>query len=310
MKRTASLLFLTLLVALTAVDLWILIQRSSEITKASARHPAKPKIPRAILVSDFQRPLDGELMAWLREAESSSFVQALDINVVKPLVDDVGMRSAAVDGLEVSASQFTSLHAIVVECATVLHMDKIPRVFITHRSGRMIVTENYSEPFILIHPHVIRRFSDPVELRFLIGRELGHAKAGHVRWQSVLRKLQTGLAHVDIFGLGAGQLPLLPLLRWSREAEMTADNAGIVCAQDAKVAERVLVRLSTGIDALGEVNINVDAYLAQTKTAELSRISELASMWQELNRPAPFNPERIRQLRVFSRSPRYEHLWE
>ncbi len=310
MKRSIPFLLLAVVVALVGVSLLVVGHRATSPANPFGRIPAKPRIPAKLSVRDFQRSLDDELMAWLREMEGGSLVQALDVHLVKPLVDDVNTRSVALAGLEVSATQFPTLHAIVVDCAAVLHMDTIPRVFITQKGRQMVGTENYSEPIILIHPYVVRRFRDPVEFRFLIGRELGHVKARHVRWQSVLHNLRAGLAHADASGWGAAQLPLLPLLRWSRESEMTADNAGVICAQDGGVSEQVLVRLFTGVDGLGAENIDVDSYLAQTRTSELSRFSEVASLWAEANRPVPFLPERIRQMREFSRSSRYKNLWK
>jgi Zn-dependent protease with chaperone function len=188
-------------------------------------------------------------------------------------------------------------------------LEKTPRVFLSEHAQFSTVTENYSEPVIILKACILDRFREPAELRFIIGRELGHVKTGHTRWNTLVRWMKSFADRLSIFGETDTCLPLLPLLRWGREAEMTADNAGVICAQDQQAAERVVVRLATGVDEHAG-HIDVDAFLQQSNTEKLSGFSEFALLWQEWNRPTPFAPSRIRQFRQFRESSRYKALWD
>jgi len=277
---------------------------------ASPTNLSELKVPKAISSPDFQRFMDRELILRLKELERSKIMNGLDKNFVKPFLDDLQTRSMTMDGLEVTTTQFPALNAIVIDCAKILHIERIPRVFIVERPSLLLTVENFSEPVVLINTTVLRRFKNPAELRFLIGREFGHIQAGHTRWQSLARKVQACLERADFTHSGATRLALLPIFQWMKEAEMTADNAGLVCSQDINAAERAIVRLATGIDDFTLREINVEEYLQQARTQTFSEFSDLALRWKEFNRSTPFAQIRIKQLREFAASSTYRKLWE
>jgi Zn-dependent protease with chaperone function len=247
---------------------------------------------------------------WLRKFEETKAAKTVDAHIVRPLLDDVTTRTLAVEGLEVTEEQFPELNAIVMSCVHILHLERKPRVFISEKAQLPVITENCVEPVIVVEASVLTRFRDPPELRFLIGRELGHIQAGHVRWLSLIRQIQTLPSEIALFG-GADTSPiLLPLMHFAKGCEMTADNAGLICAQDRNAAERVLVQLATGIDGASCGGINIEAYLKQTQTVKLSDSSELVVLWRGLRDPVPFAPDRIRQLRQYQASAKFRALWK
>ncbi|MEY2429306.1 MAG: hypothetical protein QOJ40_2191 [Verrucomicrobiota bacterium] len=270
----------------------------------------QPRLPKRLSPADYQTEQDARFTVRLREAERNRAMSSLDAHLIKPLMDDVRTRTLAVEGLEVTTEQFPELLATVKSCGRILHLARLPRVFISEGATLPIITDNYSEPVLIIQPGLLNRFREPAELRFLIGRELGHLQAGHVRWQTLLRQAKKLTARIVPFS-NANTFPaLLPLFYWARECEMTADNAGFICAQDIGTAERVLVQLAAGIDESSSGRINVAAYLRQAQTEKLSQASEGVLFWKELSAPVPFAPERIRQLRQYQSSDRYRAVWE
>jgi Zn-dependent protease with chaperone function len=304
--KKSTLPIIALLLLLAGVGM-VLIQKRGDTTATNGNF--KLTVPKVISCDDFQREADRELMERLHRAEGTEICARLDTHFVKPFIDDVRTRSFTIDGLEVTKAQFPALHSIVLDCARVLHITKPPRVFVVERTGLVIGVENFSEPVIVINTTVLRRFKDQRELRFLIGRELGHVVAGHGRWQTLLRSVQSTMNRLGIGGPPV-RLAILPLLDWAREAEMSADNAGLVCTRDVMTAERTLVRLATGIDDFSLHDVKVDEYLKQGDAERLSDFSDLALFWKELNRPAPFAAKRIQQLRDYSESTRYRSLWK
>ncbi len=271
---------------------------------------AYPRVPARLLLEDFQIPEDAERMVWLRRADESAAFRALDGYLIKPASDDVRTRRLSLEAIEVTADQFPDLHGVVVVCSRVLHLGHPPRVFVSDQTEFIAVTENYSEPVIILHTSVLDHFRQPAELRFLVGRELGHIKAGHTRWNTLVRRMKCLPDKFSVFGNVDSRLPLVPVLQWARQSEMTADNAGLICAQDEKAGERVLMRLATRVDDPAGKPLNVNAYLRQEDAEKLSGLSEVALLWREWNRPVPFGPRRIRQMREYHDSIRYNSLWE
>lgn len=293
-------------VASLATGLWFSFKGSS-LPSWIAVKPISPLPPSRLLLADFQTDGDEELMQWLNKAEDNPVTKVVDEHLVKPLSDDVRTRMLAIQGVEVTSDQFSELHSVVRTCAQILHLEKVPRVFVSDSAKLPITTENYAEPVLIIQPGTLDRFKETAELRFLIGRELGHAKANHTRWRMMIKRMNDITEKLNFLG-DENISPLLPLLRWARVSEMTADNAGLICAQDETACERVLLRLATGVDDSGG-ELNVDAYLHQCETKRLSDFSEAVLLWREWNRPTPFAPARIRQLRQYCKSARYQAIW-
>jgi Zn-dependent protease with chaperone function len=156
---------------------------------------------------------------------------------------------------------------------------------------------------------ILRRFKSEAELRFLIGHEMGHIRARHVKMLTVLRCLAAALCLGGAVPDEVALLPLLPVFMWSREAEMTADNAGLICAQDRAAAETALVRQLLNLSEQDIGKINVEQFLGQREAEEHSRFSEIVLCVRQVISSHPFTPDRVRQIREYAASPRYRHIW-
>jgi Zn-dependent protease with chaperone function len=308
MTKNAKKLVTVIAVASLATGLWFSFRGMTPSCWIADRL-VPPLVPTRLSLADFQTDADKDLMKWLSEADDSPLTKVADEHLVKPLSDDVRTRMLAIQGIEVTPEQFPELDSAVKTCARILHLEKVPRVFVSASAQFPITTENYAEPVLIIQPGTLDRFKEPVELRFLIGREFGHAKAGHTRWRMLVKRMNAITDKFNFLG-DANISPFLPILRWARESEMTADNAGLICAQDEKSCELVLLRLATGADDSKMGKLNVEAYLHQCETEHLSDYSEAVLLWREWNRPTPFAPSRIGQLRQYRESARYQSLWK
>lgn len=277
---------------------------------SSSALPVPPRVPRKLCFEDYQTVEDAQVMPFLRNLEQTKTTKAIDAHFIKPFVDDLSSRMVEVEGVEVTKDQFPQLNATIETCARILHLGRIPRVFVSEHTKLPIATINYSDPVVVIESGLLNRFRDPDELRFLIGREFGHIQAGHARWLTCVRQAKSFAVKMSSLTGTRASTTLLPLLHWARGCEMTADNAGCLCAQNPKAVESVLVRLATGIDDPPEGVLNVDGYLRQSEETDLSRTSGAVLFYKALSDPIPFAPERIRQLRRYQSSERYHHIWE
>jgi Zn-dependent protease with chaperone function len=264
------------------------------------------RIPECVLLEDIQRPLDRDIMAQLQAIDKTGASKLIDSAVLKPLVDDVQTIGFTMSAVEITDKQFSrraDLLTIINDCARILGI-KRPRVFVTDLPGLNAFTTNLTDPIIVLHSSLLRRNISERELRFIIGHEMGHIKCAHVKWLMVMDIARKNLPE------SAATVSILPLLKWSREAEMTADNAGLVCCQDLKAAEQAMVRFVLNLDDQTIGTVNIDEYLRQRNNGDFSKFSEAVQLWRQLTQEHPFIPDRIKQLRSYAQSRPYQNLRE
>lgn len=298
-----------------SVILWIILILILSVCSFSAYtiwiKPSPIRFPREVMLQDFQCPVDKESVGKLEElyerldASTGKIMSLFEKEVYKPIWDDTQTIYYAVEAVEINDKQFPdrkNLNLIINECAQILGI-KRPRVYIEDRPGLGAFTTNVNDPFIVIHSSLLRRHISDAELRFIIGHEMGHIKCHHVKWNIMFDLITTSLPEK------AKGLLSLGVLELARKAEMSADNAGIICCQDIKVAEKALMRLLLNIedDSIGKVDVN--AFLEQKESTDISSYSEIMLFLKQLERTHPFIKDRIRQLREYEKSPRYQKLW-
>ncbi len=265
-----------------------------------------PRMPAAFLPEDVLRPLDRDILEQFMKLDNTKVSKNIDSYLLKPFLDDVQTRSAKVNGLEVtetSFQEFPQLYDAIVDCGKILKMP-LPRVYVADEPGLNAYTTNLADPIIVIHSSVVRRFTDPAELRFVIGHEMGHIYGHHVKLQTVLKLACKAMPEK------LAAVAVLPLLKWSREAEMSADRVALICCQDIEVAEQALLRMLLNIPELTGGKFNIDAYLEQQDNGDLSEFSNITLWVQEVMNDHPFVPARINALRQYVNSAEYQHLWE
>lgn len=308
--RLIIIVMLVVLVVGLSIGFFLWMRR--EQSRSGGFLAPKIKYPEALLLEDFQRPLDRDLTEQLLAFERIGITRLIDAKLLKPFFDDVNTRQLTLEGVELRPDQFPDrqdLHRIVEDCARILGIPK-PRVFITDTGRAHAYAANMTDPVIVISSTLVNVFRDPAELRFVIGHEMGHIKCSHVKWKAVLKGLVESIRRLPAVPDDVALLPYLPLFKWAREAEMSADNAGLICVQDRQAAERALVRLALGLsqDSVGQ--INVDAFLNQRETEDLSTFSEVIVYWRQMVKEHPFIADRILELRKYEQSRQYQHLWE
>jgi Zn-dependent protease with chaperone function len=275
-----------------------------------ARH--RIVVPEAVLLEDFQRPTDRDLTEGLMALENGHIIQSLESGILKPYYDDVQTAFHDVAGIEVTGGALPErphLGQAIRECATVLHMT-CPRVYLVSDRELNACAGNLTDPVILVNSEILETFTDPAELRFIIGHEMGHIRAGHVKLLVALSAIASAIRAHALLPDVIAEAPLLLFLKWAREAEMSADAAGLICCQDLAVAEQALARLAHGSKREGVGRVDIQSFLAQSERRKVSTFAEIRRYEEELQRGHPFVPERIRALRDYSESRQYRHLFE
>ena len=275
----------------------------------ASRH--RPRVPEVLKPDDFQRPLDLEMTAYLNAIEKTTMVQFFQERGMRPFFDDVEIVGLEANAVELVVGQLPGCRRyrrVADECATILKLSS-PKIFISNQRVALVRCAGTQEPVLLIDGGLADRSMSDDEVRFLIGRELGHFKCGHIKrlnlQQTIVKATKSVMPIPDDLAL----TPLLPFFKWSREAEMSADNAGLICCQSRAAAEQAILRQLHGGSEQAVGIANPELFLAQAKEQPVSQFAEIVTYWRQISSPVPFAAERIQQLREYEISNRYRHLW-
>lgn len=220
------------------------------------------------------------------------------------------------------------INDLVVECAQILGV-KTPEVFVrgNNEPTAYIIDIDGKYSLVLTSKLLELYGSTPNQLKFIIGHELGHAKANHLQSYQVSRAILQSLEGAALIGrltkhpVGQSLIALPPLafgffLTWSREAEITADRAGLLCCQDIKVATQALMRLSHWISPNAPI-LNPDSpefdpeeLVISLEKWEEKPFVEFLSRLQEGSATHPFIRERVAAIMTWEKTDGYKQILE
>jgi Zn-dependent protease with chaperone function/Tfp pilus assembly major pilin PilA len=153
------------------------------------------------------------------------------------------------NGVELSETQFSDLHAQFVECCDRLEMVEYPKAYILQGNGSLnaFATKFLGTQYVVLLSDIVDAMEQHTDgVRFYIGHELGHLRMKHLsghffRWPVLW-------------------LPLLGAA-YSRARESTCDRHGLACSSSPEGAAQALAALSAGSQRWKQLNIG--SYLNQ-----------------------------------------------
>ncbi len=251
----------------------------------------------------FQWAADGKAMSALRSAKTLN-------SLAQTISEKVGRRwiEATFNGVLLSEKQLPRVYHHAVKAARILGMTKMPDVYVS--GDVMWDCRTYGtdqDAFVVIGTALLTNFKGP-ELLFLFAREMGHCRAGHALWKTVIRFLvgeqgpRKGVLAGGIFNVLSPSALIegaieVPLLAWARQAEITADRAGMLAVGDEELARRVLLSWSLKSPFLYK-QISVEAWLEQQAEADddVNKLSEL------MTSSTPYITRRLKLMDEFART--------
>ena len=245
-----------------------------------------PDLAQPLEAGDFRHPAEAELIDTLMSANPGIRDQVDDVK--KDQLKQVHDKDLLyqLNSVEVTDKQYPQVHALAVDAAKALALHSNFRVFITNnpdmvdnvfgipRHGHY---GNSFGPFTILLTSGLVKALTPDELKFVIGREMGHVKANHrfytalsFAYQSKAGKLPRIFPEdqtVEAPGLGG-------LIKFffekspapSRISEFSADRAGLVAVQKKDIAISALAKIARG-DLEGMPGFSLEAYMQQVTTA-------------------------------------------
>lgn len=171
---------------------------------------------------------------------------------------------------QVTPTRIPELHQLLVEVCEGLHLGLVPEFYIQNSESTDALTLGAEHPLIVLSTGCVNDASRE-ELRFILGREVGHIKSRHVFFSNLallapdigeaLSAATLGLTGVISFGLKA------TLQRWLRMSQFTADRAGLLACQDLGTAMNVQMKLA-GVPKTYRGQVTTEQFMAQARDFE------------------------------------------
>lgn len=262
--------------------------------------------------------VDNSAFAWAADAKAMAALEGIKpLNAAaKAVSEKVGRRWIEVtfNGILLGEKQLPQIYGQAVRAARILGMSHMPDIYLSgDRAWDCLTFGTKSNSFIVIGSALAANFQG-VDMLFMLAREMGHCRAGHALWKTVIRFFlgeqgpAKGILAGGIFQailspthLVSGAIEV-PLLAWARQAEITADRAGLLAVGSEEVARRVLLSWSLRSSVMFK-QINIDAWLQQQNEEEdnYSKLSEITTT------STPYIGPRLKLLSQYAESPELKH---
>lgn len=268
------------------------------------------------LVPGYQ--VDSSAFEWAADGKAMSALRSMKtLNAAARAVSEkVGRRWIEVtfNGVLLGEKQLPHIYAQAVRAARILGMSHMPDVYVSgERAWDCLTFGTDKDSFIVIGSALAGNFQG-ADMMFLLAREMGHCRAGHALWKTVIRFLLgeqgpgKGMMAGGVFNAILNPTALIegalevPLLAWARQAEITADRAGLLALGEEEIARRVLLSWSLKSSLLYR-QMNIEAWLEQQSAEDdgYSRLSELTTT------STPYIGPRLKLLSEFAQSPELKY---
>ncbi len=238
--------------------------------------------------------------------------------IARSVSDKVGRPwiEATYNGIRLGPNQLPNVWKLAVLAARLLGVPRMPDVYVSADSMWNTFTfGSDNSSFIVLGTAILTNFKDD-DLLFVLAREMGHCRAGHALWKTVIRFVAGDLSgHTGVLAGGLlnaispskliGGALEMPLMAWSRQSEITADRAGLLAIGDVDLARRVLLTWSIRSATLLK-QVNIDEWMKQEDASadSLTHISEMTTS------STIYTARRLRFLGMAGREPNLMHWSE
>lgn len=237
-------------------------------------------------------------------------------------IDSQRILEATFDGCPVEGQPaLDPVNRLVADCAKLL---EIPQPAVVVRSDpypRAYVVLVADRPHLVLTSSLLDLYEEtPDQLRFVVGRELGRIKCDGLKLRQVSYGLMTILGRIDDKVIPAEARTVLltyavgRFLNWSREAEISADRAGLFCCGAPQTAYDALLRQLHGLKADSlwidpdHPEFHPEAVIRTFQKWEQEPVVRAIRYLRNQSLDAPYVVERLAALKQYVDSGQYEQV--
>jgi Zn-dependent protease with chaperone function len=183
--------------------------------------------------------------------------------------------------VKVTPKMYPELYKLLQTVCSTLHLQPVPDMYVKEGADINAFAIGSENPIIVLNTQTIKVMTE-LELKYIVGHEVGHIKSNHVLYQMIASLILPSLG--EIIGnatLGIGNLFTSAiegaLMSWSRLSEYTADRAGLLACQDIDAAIKANMKLS-GVPECHYEDLDPEQFLIQA--AEFKGFDE--SKWHTI----------------------------
>ena len=262
--------------------------------------------------------VDPNLFMWAEDGRAMATLRSIaPLNAAAQKISDRAGKKwieTTFNGVRLSEKQLPQVYAQAVKAARLLGLPAMPDVYVSgERPWDALTFGSDTNAFIVIGSSLVASFQGD-DLLYILAREMGHVRAGHALWKTVIRFLVgevrqgQGMGHNGMLGIVGDLLSPgkwvenaieLPLLAWARQAEITADRAALLAVGNEDVARRVLMSWALRSPLLYR-QINIAAWMEQQ---EDDATDQLVALSEVISASTPFLSRRLRLMTEFARNP-------
>lgn len=179
-------------------------------------------------VLPFAYPCDNYIDAVLTNGLVRKSLQAFSDKYCKKQIETIKSTSRLV-----TSDNYPRLYETLQCCCEKLNVEFVPELYVTPqlKGVNALSVGTDTEPIILVSPQAVVALRD-AELKFMIGHELGHILQQNLMCHTIKGVLDALNDKSDVLGVMVGDLIDIPLNKWYRCVEFTADRAGYICCGD------------------------------------------------------------------------------
>ena len=237
--------------------------------------------------------LDRSVFLWAQDGQAMTALHKIStlMTIARSVSDKVGRPwiEATFNGIRLGPRQLPDVWKVAILAARIMGLGKMPDVYVSgDQMWNSYTFGSDNSSFIILGTSIVTNFHDD-ELLFMLAREMGHCKAGHALWMTVIRFLAGDVsAHSSLMSggvLGAinptkllGNAVEMPLMAWARQSEVTADRAGLLAVGDETIGRRALLAWSIrSANLLKKVNIEEWMKQEEGSADKLTHFSEVTT---------------------------------
>ena len=254
-------------------------------------------------------------LAWEHPADASALnslrqMPGFDVVVRKVfgLIPERTLRMAALgSSIEVGEAQYPHINEIYSDVIHTLNVPERYSLFVAQSPIVSVGAVGMDQPFIVLNSGTVRLMSDD-QLRYVLGREIGHILSEHVLYKTMLQLMVrlSRVAFTNVFSGMAYTAVMGALMEWDRKSELSSDRAGLLCVQNPDVVREALLRLAGGV---GE-GVSIEAFQDQARRYEEDHTSfdSIARAMALMSERHPFPVQRLKEIDSWVESGDYQRI--